>query len=141
MSFMGCGRIETNPADQMASRLAQIHRELSEIIERYKPDSAAVEETFMNNNAASAIKLGQARGVALSVPALTGLEVCEYSANKIKKSVVGAGHAAKNQTMMMVKMLLPGCGVTGSDEADALAVAICHAHHAVTRIKLQVSRK
>ncbi len=127
--YIACGRIETDPADQMASRLAQIHRELSDIIERHRPNSAAVEETFMNNNAASAIKLGQARGVALAVPALAGLGVFEYSANKIKKSVVGTGHAAKNQTIMMVRMLLPGCGITGADEADALAAAICHAHH------------
>ena len=96
----------------------------------------------MNNNAASALKLGQARGVALAVPALFGLEVAEYGANKIKKTVTGVGHAAKEQIGLMVKMLLPGCGVIGADEADALATAICHAHHkGVTSQKLQVMRK
>jgi crossover junction endodeoxyribonuclease RuvC len=137
LSFKACGLIQTKPADSMANRLAHIHRELAKIIEEWKPEAAAVEETFMNNNAASALKLGQARGVALSVPALYGLEVAEYGANKVKKSITGAGHAAKVQVGAMVKMLLPACGIIGEDEADALAVAICHAHHAPSKARMR----
>ena len=104
------------------------------------PYTAAVEETFVNKNPASALKLGQARGVLLAVPALYGLETAEYSANKIKKSIVGTGHAAKEQMGMMIKTLLPTCGTISEDEADALAVAITHAHYrslnvALTRVK------
>ena len=93
---------------------------------------AAVEETFVNKNAASTLKLGVARGVALLAPAERGLPVAEYSANMIKKSVVGAGHAEKAQVQLMVRRLLPGCLIAEADAADALAVAICHAHHAAT---------
>lgn len=127
--FRACGLIQTSTAHTLGHRLAHIHRELSKIIEQWNPDGAAIEETFMNNNAASALKLGQARGVALAVPALYGIEVAEYGANKVKKSITGTGHAAKVQMGAMVKMLLPACGTIGADEADALAVAICHAHH------------
>jgi crossover junction endodeoxyribonuclease RuvC len=91
-----------------------------------------VEETFVNKNANSTLKLGLARGVALLVPALAGLPVAEYSTNLVKKSVVGAGHAEKQQIQRMVKLLLPGCLIESADAADALAVAICHAHHANT---------
>lgn len=93
---------------------------------------AAVEETFVNKNPTSALKLGQARGVCLSVPAIMGIETAEYATNKVKKSVVGAGHASKDQVGMMIRTLLPGCGQIGEDEADALAVAICHAHYGRT---------
>lgn len=137
LSFRACGSIKTNTTDLLGSRLAQIHRELSAIIEEWKPSGAAIEETFMNNNAASALKLGQARGVAMTVPALFGLDVAEYSANKIKKSITGTGHAAKVQIGMMVKMLLPTCGTPSADEADALAVAICHAHHGNWNTKMK----
>ena len=105
---------------------------MGEILKRYAPDSAAVEETFVNRNAASTLKLGQARGVALLAPALAGVEVAEYAANLVKKSVVGTGHANKEQIGMMVRMLLPGCNAAGTDALDALAVAICHAHHRAT---------
>src|SRR3989304_1734395 len=93
---------------------------------------AAVEETFVNKNPPSTLKLGLARGVVLLVPARAGLAVAEYPANLVKKSVVGAGHAGKEQVQAMVRMLLPGCRLAGADAADALAVAICHAHHAGT---------
>lgn len=102
---------------------------------------AAIEETFVNMNAASSLKLGQARGVAMLVPARYGLEVAEYSANLVKKSVVGSGHAAKDQVGMMIKMLLPGCGELIADAADALAVAICHAHHAQSNQVIQAALK
>ena len=99
------------------------------MLERFRPDEAAVEESFVNSNAASTLKLGVARGVVLLAPAERGLPVAEYSANLIKKSVVGAGHAEKAQVQLMVRRLLPGCAIGAADAADALAVAICHAHH------------
>jgi len=102
---------------------------LQDVIERYRPDEAAVEETFVNKNAVSTLKLGQARGIVMVVPAKMGIPVSEYLPNLVKKTVVGSGHAAKEQVQMMVKMLLPGCEIATADAADALAVAICHAHH------------
>ena len=130
ISFLAAGVINTNPKMEMAQRLVKIEAGLEDILKLWKPDTAAVEETFVNKNAASSLKLGQARGIALLVPARAGLEVAEYATNLIKKSVVGTGHAAKDQIGLMVRMLLPGCGEHGSDACDALAVAICHAHHA-----------
>jgi len=129
LQFKAAGLIKTDPAQSMAKRLSSLHCELCKIIEVWNPQSAAIEETFVNKNPASALKLGQARGVLLAVPALYGIETAEYSANKIKKSIVGTGHAAKNQMGMMVKTLLPACGQISEDEADALAVAITHAHY------------
>lgn len=129
LRFVACGHITTNPADNLSARLRQIDSELAHILETHNPDTAAVEETFVNRNPASALKLGQARGVCLLAPARFGIEVGEYSANKIKKSLVGSGHAAKQQMGMMIRTLLPSCGSPTADEADALAVAICHAHH------------
>jgi len=116
----------------LGERLVVLFRQVNDIIERFRPDEAAVEETFVNKNAASTLKLGVARGVVLLAPAERGLKVAEYSANMVKKSVVGAGHAAKSQVELMVRRLLPGCTVVKADAADALAVAICHAHHAGT---------
>jgi len=113
----------------LAARLVQLHHGLAAVIEGHRPAEAAVEETFVNKNPASALKLGQARGIALLVPALAGLAVAEYPPNLIKKTVVGTGHAAKEQIQMMVRTLLPGCEIAGADAADALAAAICHAHH------------
>jgi crossover junction endodeoxyribonuclease RuvC len=115
-----------------AERLRQLYDGIAEVIVEYRPESAAVEETFLNRNPGSTLKLGLARGVVLLAPARAGLAVEEYSANHIKKSVVGAGHAAKEQVSMMVGTLLPGCTFDGADAADALAVAICHAHHLET---------
>ena len=123
------GVIKTDSKLPLADRLVQLQTGLTEIIEGFHPLEAAVEETFVNKNAASALKLGQARGIALVVPATAGLSVAEYSPNLIKKTVVGAGHAAKQQVQMMVKTLLPGSTIETVDAADALAVAICHAHH------------
>jgi crossover junction endodeoxyribonuclease RuvC len=113
--------------------LLQLHDGLTAVLEQFRPDEAAVEETFVNKNPTSTLKLGQARGVALLVPAQAGLVVAEYTPNLVKKTVVGAGHAAKEQIQMMVKIILPGCRDNlGADTADALAVAICHAHHRQT---------
>ena len=123
------GVVKTTPALDLASRLVELHDALIDILHRFSPLEAAVEETFVNKNPASTLKLGQARGVVLLAPAKEGLAVFEYAPNLIKKSVVGAGHAAKEQVQMMVKNLLPGIDIANADAADALAVAICHAHH------------
>jgi len=119
--------------EPLAVRLAALFREITAVVERFHPDEAAVEETFVNRNPASALKLGVARGVVLLAPAERGVPVAEYSANLVKKAVVGAGHAEKAQVQMMVRQILPGCAITEPDAADALAVAICHAHFAATR--------
>ncbi|MGH1403122.1 MAG: crossover junction endodeoxyribonuclease RuvC [Alphaproteobacteria bacterium] len=129
LRFVACGLIRTNSKEDLSKRLACLHHNLTAVLEEWNPKEAAVEETFVNKNPASALKLGQARGVLLAVPAINGIPVEEYSANKIKKSVVGSGHAAKEQVGMMVKTLLPACGTLKEDEADALAVAITHAHY------------
>ena len=127
--YVACGSIATSAGLSLAERLAQIHRGLSALIEEHRPDEAAVEETFVNRDPKSALKLGQARGVALAAPALLGLIVAEYAANVVKKTIVGVGHAEKAQVAMMVKMLLPACQIASPDAADALAVAITHAQH------------
>ena len=113
----------------LADRLVALFRELTALVERFRPDEAAVEESFVNKNAASTLRLGVARGVVLLAPAERGVPVSEYSANLIKKSVVGAGHAEKEQIHHMVKVLLPRAQPKSADAADALAIAICHAHH------------
>ena len=130
LSHIANGCVTSQSSRPLAQRLVQIHDGLRTVILDHQPDAAAVEETFVNENAASTLKLGQARGVALLTPALAGIPVSEYAANLIKKSVVGSGHARKEQVRMMVETLLPGCRIAGQDAADALAVAICHAHHA-----------
>ena len=122
------GVVETDAADDFPARLAAIHLALAAILARYRPDSAAVEETFVNRNARSTLKLGQARGVVLLAPALAGLPVAEYQATAVKRAVTGQGHAAKVQVQAMVRRLLPGAAAGRPDAADALAVAICHAH-------------
>ena len=135
LSFVCCGSIETDARASLAERLAAIHRLLTGLVEREGPHEAAVEETFVNRDPQSALKLGQARGVALATLALTGLPVAEYAANLIKKTVVGAGHAEKRQVAMMVRMLLPASTASSPDAADALAVAICHAQHRAARAR------
>ena len=123
------GAVHSSDARPLAERLVRLHDGLNEIIARYAPTEAAVEETFVNKNPTSTLKLGLARGVVLLCPALAGLSVAEYPTNLVKKSVVGAGHAAKEQVQMMVRVLLPASSAETADAADALAVAICHAHH------------
>src|SRR5215468_8703061 len=132
LRYVADGAVHSDGNRSLAERLVQLHEGLSGVIAAFKPDAAAVEETFVNKNPASTLKLGLARGIALLVPALAGLPVAEYPANLIKKSVVGVGHAAKEQVQVMVRHLLPGAMSTSADAADALAVAICHAHHAGT---------
>lgn len=128
LSFIACGTIHTDAKILVAERLRQLHDGINKVIEIYQPQESAVEETFVNKNNASSLKLGQARGAILLSLSLTGLSVAEYSTNLVKKSVVGTGHADKNQIAMMVKTLLPASDAKGADAADALAVAICHAH-------------
>jgi crossover junction endodeoxyribonuclease RuvC len=135
LAYVACGSIHSEAATSLAERLAHIHRSLSTLIEAERPDEAAVEETFVNRDPQSALKLGQARGVALAAPALMGLPVAEYAANLIKKTIVGAGHAEKRQVAMMVKMLLPACVIGSPDAADALAVAITHAQYRAVRAR------
>ncbi len=129
LSFIACGSIRTDASVSLAVRLALIHRSLTALVERDRPHEAAVEETFVNRDPQSTLKLGQARGVTLAALSLKDLPVSEYAANLIKKTVVGVGHAEKNQVAMMVRMLLPASNASTPDAADALAVAICHAQH------------
>ncbi len=134
------GAVRTDNSRPLAERLLQLHEGLRAIIEDYRPDAAAVEETFVNRNAVSTLRLGQARGVVLLAPALARIPVSEYATNLVKKSVVGTGHAGKEQDAEMVRCLLPGCRAANDDAADALAVAICHAHHAATRQRMTEAR-
>jgi crossover junction endodeoxyribonuclease RuvC len=127
------GVILSDANNSLAERLVQIYDGLFEVIEQYQPDEAAVEETFVNKNPVSTLKLGQARGISLLVPARLGIPVAEYLPNLVKKTVVGSGHAAKEQIQMMVRTLLPGCEIKTADAADALAIAVCHAHHRPSR--------
>ena len=133
LRYVADGALHPDAGLPLAERLVALHEGLVKVIADHQPDEAAVEETFVNKNPSSTLKLGLARGVALLVPALAGLKVAEYPANLIKKSLVGAGHADKAQIQMMVRHLLPGCSLASADSADALAVAICHAHHARTQ--------
>jgi crossover junction endodeoxyribonuclease RuvC len=116
--------------DDLAQRLLSLFQQLTEVCGRHEPDHAAVEMTFVNRDGAGTLKLGQARGVAMLVPAVAGLPVAEYAPNAVKKAVVGAGHADKRQIDHMVRMQLPGADPVGPDAADALAIALCHAFHA-----------
>ncbi|MDE2362715.1 MAG: crossover junction endodeoxyribonuclease RuvC [Hyphomicrobiales bacterium] len=137
LTFVACGAVHSDAAQTLEKRLRQLHDGLAAVIAAHAPDEAAVEETFVNRDPQSALKLGQARGIALLVPALAGLGVAEYAANLVKKTVVGAGHAEKAQVAMMVRVLLPKCDATSADAADALAVAICHAQHRGARALAQ----
>ncbi len=129
LSFVSSGVIHTATGLALSERLRLLHVGLSQVIEAEWPDEAAVEETFVNRDPQSALKLGQARDIALVVPALAGLPVAEYSANLVKKSITGTGHAEKQQVAAMLKILLPRSVAGSADAADALAVAITHAHH------------
>lgn len=123
----------------LAQRLCSLHSQLTEVLREHAPDTAAVEHTFVNKDAVATLKLGQARGIALLVPAQFGLTVGEYAPNAVKKTVVGVGHAAKVQVDHMVRLHLPGVKIAGPDAADALAVAICHAHHCQSSGRLEAA--
>ena len=126
---IACGSLATSERDSLGVRLVAIHDGLSAVVARYAPHEAAVEATFVNANAAATLKLGQARGIAMLVPARAGLTVAEYAPNVVKKTVVGAGHGEKAQIRMMIGVLLPKADPQTEDAADALAIAVCHAHH------------
>jgi crossover junction endodeoxyribonuclease RuvC len=129
LSFIASGTVDTDSAAPLAERLKALHDGLLNIMRLQTPDEAAVENTFVNRDGAATLKLGQARGICMLVPALVGLSVAEYAPNLVKKSVVGAGHADKTQIRTMVKLLLPRAEFKTEHAADALAIAICHAHH------------
>ena len=129
LGFLGCGSVLTDDRAALAARLLAIHDGLMRIVEQYRPDEAAVEATFVNKDASATLKLGQARGIAMVVPAKAGMPVAEYAPNLVKKSIVGAGHGDKTQVRMMIGVLLPKADPASDDAADALAVAVTHAHH------------
>ena len=131
---IACGSVETSERASSGMRLVAIHDGLIEVIANYRPHEAAVENTFVNANAAATLKLGQARGIAMLVPARAGLSVAEYAPNLVKKTVVGAGHGEKAQIRMMIGVLLPKADPQTEDAADALAIAICHAHHRMSAV-------
>jgi crossover junction endodeoxyribonuclease RuvC len=130
LSHVANGTVTSDASASLACRLHQLHEALSAVVTEFGPDGAAVEQTFVNKDPAGTLKLGQARAIALLVPAQAGIEVHEYAPNQVKKALVGVGHAAKDQLPIMIRTLLPGCRINGADAADALAVAICHAHFA-----------
>jgi crossover junction endodeoxyribonuclease RuvC len=127
--FVGCGSVETREGMALAERLLLIHQGLAQVLGDFQPREAAVEQTFVNKDGVATLKLGQARGVAMLAPAVFGISVAEYAPNQVKKTVVGAGHADKNQIQVMLKILLPKADPKTPDAADALAIAITHAHH------------
>ncbi len=119
----------TTQSGELPERLLSLHRQLTDIVKEHAPETAAVEQTFVNKDGAGTLKLGQARAIAVLVPAQHGLTVGEYAPNQVKKTVVGVGHAAKEQIQHMIKMQMPGIKLAGPDAADALAIAICHAYY------------
>jgi crossover junction endodeoxyribonuclease RuvC len=137
--YLGCGSVEPPDTLPLASRLLAIHEGLAAVLGDFRPAEAAVEQTFVNKDGVATLKLGQARGVAMLAPAMFGISVSEYAPNQVKKTVVGAGHADKNQILVMLKVLLPKAEPKSADAADALAIAITHAHHrgaAAMRLKV-----
>ena len=129
LRFVASGTVRSDADADLASRLRQLHDGLAAVLRGQLPHEAAVESTFVNRDATATLKLGQARGVAMLVPALAGLSVAEYAPNAVKKAVIGVGHGDKKQIHMMVRVLMPKATFDGDDAADALAIAICHAHH------------
>ena len=139
LSHVAHGVISTDSSEDLGPRLATLHRELTHMIAAVKPQAIAIEQAFVHRDPSAALKLGQARGIAFLVGAQVGVDIAEYAPNQVKKSVVGAGHAGKEQVLFMVRRLLPACGVDQADAADALAVAIAHAHLAGSRAKLMAA--
>jgi crossover junction endodeoxyribonuclease RuvC len=127
--YVDCGSVATSDRGAVCERLVTIHDGLRRVVDAFRPDEAAVEATFVNKDATATLKLGQARGIALLVPAQAGLSVAEYAPNLVKKTIIGAGHGEKTQIRMMIGVLLPKAAPASHDAADALAIAICHAHH------------
>ena len=140
LMFIACGSLATQDQAALAVRLLAIHDGLRGVVLSHAPDEAAVEATFVNKNAAATLKLGQARGIAMLVPAIAGLPVAEYAPNLVKKTIIGAGHGEKAQIRMMIGVLLPKADPRTEDAADALAVAVTHAHHRQVRVLEAVAR-
>ena len=138
LTFVGCGSVVSGDREVLALRLLAIHDGLMRIVEEFRPHEAAVEATFVNKDATATLKLGQARGIAMVVPARAGVPVAEYAPNLVKKSIVGTGHGDKAQIRMMIGVLLPKADPTSDDAADALAIAVTHAHHR-TSVHLKVA--
>jgi crossover junction endodeoxyribonuclease RuvC len=133
LSYVACGVVTSDGDLSLALRLRQLHDRITQVVREWSPDEVAVEETFVNKDPQATLKLGQARAMSLLVPALHGIPVAEYGANQVKKTVVGVGHADKNQVLAMVKVLLPKADPKKADAADALAIAITHAHQRKAR--------
>jgi crossover junction endodeoxyribonuclease RuvC len=127
--YVACGSAQSDETAALAMRLVTLHDALVRVVDAFRPDEAAIEQTFVNKNAAATLKLGQARGIALMVPARAGVLIAEYAPNLIKKTIVGAGHGDKAQIRMMLGVLMPKADPQTHDAADALAIAITHAHH------------
>jgi len=127
--YVACGSVDTDARETLAERLVAIHDGLARVLDAHRPHEAAVEATFVNRDAVATLKLGQARGIALLVPARAGVPVAEYAPNLVKKTIVGAGHGEKAQIRMMIGVLLPKAAPRTDDAADALAIAVTHAHH------------
>jgi crossover junction endodeoxyribonuclease RuvC len=127
--YVACGSAQTDDKTSLAERLVTLHDALVRVVDEFRPDEAAVEATFVNKDAAATLKLGQARGIAMLVPAIAGLPVSEYAPNLVKKTIIGVGHGEKAQIRMMLGVLLPKADPRTHDAADALAVAVTHAHH------------
>lgn len=127
--YVACGSAQTDDRTSLAERLVTLHDALVRVVDEFRPDEAAVEATFVNKDAAATLKLGQARGIAMVVPAKAGVIIAEYAPNLVKKTIVGAGHGDKSQIRMMLGVLLPKADPASHDAADALAIAITHAHH------------
>ena len=136
LSFIADGVVEPNPKLALSERLRALFAGVQELVTRYAPQECAIEETFVNQNPVSTLKLGHARAAVMLAPATAGILVAEYKPNLVKKSVVGAGHAEKAQVVAMMRMLLPGSRIGSEDAADALAVAVCHAHHRASALAL-----
>jgi len=132
LRFVGSGSVTSESGDDLAARLMSLFTGLEAVVRAIDPHEAAVEQTFVNRDATATLKLGQARGIAMVVPARAGITVAEYSPTAVKKAIVGTGHGEKKQIRMMVKVLLPKASFDSDDAADALAIAICHAHHRAT---------
>jgi crossover junction endodeoxyribonuclease RuvC len=140
LMFLGCGSVATENEAALAMRLLAIHDGLRRVVEEHAPDEAAVEATFVNKDAAATLKLGQARGIAMLVPAIAGLPVAEYAPNLVKKTIIGVGHGEKRQIRMMLGVLLPKADPRTHDAADALAIAVTHAHHRQSVLLRAVAR-
>lgn len=136
LAYVASGLVTSDSEGELASRLRELYLGLSAVIAAHKPQEAAVEETFVNKDARATLKLGQARGMALLAPACAGLKVAEYPPNVVKKTVTGAGHGEKRQIAAMVGFLLPKARFESADEADALAIAICHASHRASAVRI-----